>query len=113
MVVPAVEPGFTAEALGLPDGSATVAWSISTVHHWSDVDAGLVGVHRVLEPGGRFVAIERLSPAGARGHASHGWTEAQAGAFAEVCVAHGFVDTRVATHHVGRRPVLSVSARIP
>ena len=28
----------TAEALPLPDGSATVLWSIATVHHWSDLD---------------------------------------------------------------------------
>lgn len=31
----------TAEALPLPDGSATVAWSLATVHHWHDLDAGL------------------------------------------------------------------------
>ncbi|MGH3988763.1 MAG: class I SAM-dependent methyltransferase, partial [Pseudonocardiaceae bacterium] len=31
----------TAEDLPLPDGSATVLWSVATVHHWTDVTAGL------------------------------------------------------------------------
>ena len=55
----------TAEALPLPDGSATVLWSIATVHHWSDLDRGLGEIGRVLEAGGRFVAIERRSSPGA------------------------------------------------
>ena len=39
-----------AEAIPLPEGSAAVAWSIATVHHWSDIDAGLREVRRVLLP---------------------------------------------------------------
>lgn len=30
-----------AEAIPLPDDSASVVWSIATVHHWSDIDAGI------------------------------------------------------------------------
>ena len=36
----------TAEALPLPDQSATVLWSIATVHHWVDVPQGLAEAHR-------------------------------------------------------------------
>ena len=64
----------SAEALPLPDSSVTVAWSIASVHHWNDLDAGLQEGRRVLKPGGRLVAIERLSRPGAKGLASHGWT---------------------------------------
>jgi ubiquinone/menaquinone biosynthesis C-methylase UbiE len=32
-----------AEALPLPDESASVVWSIASVHHWADLDAGLRG----------------------------------------------------------------------
>ena len=85
----------TAEALPLPAGDATVAWSIRCVHHWRDLEAGLAEVTRVLAPGGRFVALERLTDEGADGLASHGWTQAQAEAFADACRAAGFVDVRV------------------
>jgi hypothetical protein len=44
-----------AEDLRLSDRSATVVWSLATVHHWRDVAA----VHRALSPGGRFLAVER------------------------------------------------------
>jgi ubiquinone/menaquinone biosynthesis C-methylase UbiE len=84
-----------AEALPLPDEGATVVWSVATIHHWHDIDQGLREVRRVLEPGGRFVGVERRSAPGATGIASHGWTEEQAEAFAEACRATGFVDVTV------------------
>jgi SAM-dependent methyltransferase len=65
------------------------------VHHWHDLEAGLAEVRRVLAPGGRFVALERRTEVGADGLASHGWTDAQAAAFAEACRAAGFVDVRL------------------
>jgi ubiquinone/menaquinone biosynthesis C-methylase UbiE len=99
-----------AEALPLPDGSATVLWSISTVHHWRDVDAGLSEAFRVLAPEGRLLAIERLVRPGATGHASHGWTDAQAQAFADRCTAAGFTDARADRHTVGRGALLVVQA---
>ena len=57
----------SAEALPLPDSSVSVAWSIASVHHWADLDAGLHEVRRILKPGGRLVAIERLTRPGATG----------------------------------------------
>ena len=101
----------TAESLPAPDGSAAVVWSIAAVHHWADLDAGLREVRRILRTGGRLVAMERRTTAGARGHASHGWTPAQAAAFAERCAAHGFADARVVEHDDGRRATISVVAR--
>ena len=102
-----------AEALPLEDGSASVLWSLASVHHWQDVDAGLDEAHRVLRPGGRLVAIERLVEAGATGLASHGWAPEQAHAFAALCTSHGFEAATVARHTNGRRRVLSVSATRP
>jgi SAM-dependent methyltransferase len=103
----------TAEALPVEDGAATVLWSIATVHHWADIDAGLAEARRVLRPGGRLLAIERRAQAGARGLASHGWTDDQAEAFAERCAARGFADVRVERHTGGRGPVLAVVAAAP
>ena len=103
----------TAEALPVPDDSASVVWSIATVHHWADIDAGLREVRRVLRDGGRLVAIERRTRPGARGHAGHGWTDDQAEAFAEHCREHGFADVRVERNTIGRRSTVSVIATAP
>ena len=97
-----------AEALPVADGSASVVWSIATVHHWADLDAGLREARRVLRRGGRLVAIERQTRPGARGHAGHGWTGSQAEAFADRCREHGFLDVRVEPNTSGRRSTVSV-----
>lgn len=105
--------GGTAEALPLPDHTVSVVWSIASVHHWADLDAGLSEALRVLRPDGRLVAIERRSRPGARGHASHGWTDDQARAFADRCVQQGFSDAQVGRHTDGRRRTVSVSCVAP
>lgn len=102
-----------AESLPLPDGSVSVLWTIASVHHWADLDAALGEAKRVLSPGGCFVAIERRTRSGVRGHASHGWTDEQASAFAELCQQHGFICAEVDHHQDGRRRTLSVTARTP
>jgi ubiquinone/menaquinone biosynthesis C-methylase UbiE len=87
-----------------------VVWTIASVHHWSDVDAGLAEIHRILRPGGRFVALEKHVEPGARGLGSHGWTDERVAAFADRCRAHGFADVRVEHHSSGRRRTVSVAA---
>jgi ubiquinone/menaquinone biosynthesis C-methylase UbiE len=99
-----------AEKLPLPDESATVVWSLATVHHWKDVDNGLSEAHRVLAPGGRLLAVERRTQPGATGYASHGWTEQQAESFAALCRTAGFDNVRIDKHQAGRRAVWAVSA---
>src|SRR5690606_9850026 len=100
----------SAEDLPVEDGWATVVWALATVHHWPDIDAALNEIRRVLAPGGRFVAIERQIVEGARGHASHGWTRAQAEAFAACCERYDLGAT-VDEHDDGNRgPAFSVVA---
>ncbi len=103
----------SAEDLPRPDGSATVLWSISTIHHWADVTAGLDEAQRVLAPGGRLLAIERRVRPDATGLASHGWTDQQAESFVAQCTAAGFEDVSVETITPGRRTVLVVRAVRP
>jgi arsenite methyltransferase len=58
----------SAERLGFPDDNFDRVMTVNTVYFWSDLDAGLAEVQRVLVPGGRFVACvarrERLLKAG-------------------------------------------------
>jgi ubiquinone/menaquinone biosynthesis C-methylase UbiE len=103
----------SAEALPLADGSATVLWSIATVHHWRDLDAGLAEARRVLVSGGRLLVIERRTRRGARGLASHGWTDEQARAFVDHCQATGFTNARVDTCTPRRKLQLVVRATRP
>ena len=103
----------TAEALPVIDVSATVVWSLAAVHHWDDIDGGLLEARRVLAPDGRLLVIERRVRSGATGHASHGWTTAQADAFAASCSRLGFADVSVDEHRLRRGPVLVVQARRP
>lgn len=99
----------TAEALPVTDGSATVVWALATVHHWQDVDKAVAEARRVLTPGGRLIAIERQSPDGATGLASHGWTQQQAEAFGALCRDAGFDDVSVAERGSGKQAIWVVS----
>jgi SAM-dependent methyltransferase len=100
----------TAEALPAPDRAVTVAWAISSAHHWADVPAGLRELHRVLQPGGRLIIAERQARPGARGHAAHGFTEAQAAETAAAAQAADFADAGHDTHRAGRRMLTIVRA---
>lgn len=100
----------TAESLPAGDGTADVVWSLATVHHWVDVDAGIAEAIRVLAPGGRLVTIERrIEDTEAEGVASHGWTPGQAESFAAHCRRHGLLDVRT-DEHPGDPTLLSVVA---
>jgi ubiquinone/menaquinone biosynthesis C-methylase UbiE len=57
----------SAESIPLPDGSATVLWALSSVHHWSNRAVGLTEALRVLIPSGRLLLVERLVKPDAHG----------------------------------------------
>ncbi|HEX7994837.1 MAG TPA: class I SAM-dependent methyltransferase [Streptosporangiaceae bacterium] len=92
-------PG-SAEKLPLPDGSVTVAWSISSVHHWADPAAGCAEIHRVLAPGGRVLLAERLLRPGASGH---GYSSERAEELCRTLTSIGFTSVRSYTITTGRR----------
>jgi ubiquinone/menaquinone biosynthesis C-methylase UbiE len=99
-----------AEHLPLEDGSATVAWAVASFHHWSDPDAGLAEVHRVLAPTGRLLIAERL--AGRRGwFRGHALTWEAAGRLADMARGAGFAEVAVTSHRAGRRRLVVVTGR--
>jgi SAM-dependent methyltransferase len=91
-----------AEALPLPDASATVIWSLSAFHHWADQRAGLAEASRVLATHGRILIMERLVKPGARGHSLHGLMAAQLDSAADLLRAAGFIDVVQSNHTAGR-----------
>jgi ubiquinone/menaquinone biosynthesis C-methylase UbiE len=103
----------SAERLPLPDDSVTVAWAISTVHHWADVGAGIDEIRRALAPAGRVVLAERLVKPGARGHAAHGLTGDQAEAVAAQLRAAGFEGVQADVRRFGRRTLIILTGRTP
>jgi ubiquinone/menaquinone biosynthesis C-methylase UbiE len=102
-----------AEALPVPDASATIVWALATVHHWPDVGAALTEIHRVLSPGGLLLVVERQVQPGATGFASHGWTGQQAETFAGLCRSGGLTEVSVTGHRRRRRAVWAVRAIRP
>jgi ubiquinone/menaquinone biosynthesis C-methylase UbiE len=48
----------TAEATTVDSGSIDAAWAVNTMHHWTDLDAGIAELARVLTPGGRFLLVD-------------------------------------------------------
>jgi len=102
-----------AERLPLPDGSATVLWSISSMHHWDDQAAGLAEVRRVLAPGGRVLLAERLIRPGGRGHAAHGFTRVQAEDLARALASAGFASVGSKILTAGRRTMVVVRGAQP
>ena len=103
----------SAEDLSIADASATVLWTIASVHHWTDVEAGLAQAFRVLRSGGRLLAVERVVQPGASGLASHGWTARQAESFAVLCQDVGFTDVSTTKSDYGRRTAAVVRAVRP
>jgi ubiquinone/menaquinone biosynthesis C-methylase UbiE len=98
-----------AEKLPVPDDSATVAWAISSAHHWEDRAAAIGEARRALAPAGRLVLAERLTKPGARGHACHGLTRDQAEDLARQLTAAGFGQVRLQASRAGHRVLVIVS----
>ena len=102
----------TAEDIALPCDSVTVAWATGSFHHWSDPDAGLAEVNRVLAPGGRLFIVER--EANGRGfHAMHAISPVRAESLVEQLSAAGFVGARHEKVTLGKRPMLLARAAVP
>jgi ubiquinone/menaquinone biosynthesis C-methylase UbiE len=100
----------SAERLPLPDASATVVWSLSSVHHWTDRKAGFSEARRVLANDGRLLIAERSTRPGSHGHAAHGLSAAQAEQVVAELAAAGFTGIRAETCRARRRVLIVIQA---
>jgi ubiquinone/menaquinone biosynthesis C-methylase UbiE len=48
----------TAEATTVDAGSVDAAWAVNTMHHWTNLEAGIAELVRVLAPGGRLLLVD-------------------------------------------------------
>ncbi len=103
----------SAERLPLPEQSMTVAWSISSVHHWQDRAAGFAEILRVLAPGGRVLISETLLRPGAYGHRIHRVTRAQAEDLARALTSAGFTRVSSTILTAGRRTLVVLRGERP
>lgn len=93
-----------AHQLPFRDGQFDVAWAVHSVHHWSDLEASLPSVRRVLRTGGRFLVVER--------HATNrpwGMSREQAKGVAQAIGSAGFADVSLSVRSLGRSEELLIS----
>lgn len=109
----------TAEATTVASASIDAAWAVNTMHHWSDLTAGIAELARVLTPGGRLLLVdedfddpahpdfERFSARRSDEHAHHFHTvdpDAVAAAMAESGLAVG----SAGRDHLAGRPAIVI-----
>lgn len=94
-----------AESLPFETGSFSVAWSISSMHHWPDRDKGLAEALRVLAPGGRLLIAERLIH-----RPGHGITTAQVHDVLGQLSSARVGEVSATEHPAGRKTTLVIRA---
>ena len=97
-----------AERLPLVDASATLVWSLSSLHHWEGRAAGVAEVLRVLVPGGRALFLERRVAPGRREDRAHGLSREAAAVVAREMEAAGWARVGVEELRVRGRVHLAV-----
>ena len=86
-----------AHQLPFEDDLFTAVWTIHSMHHWGDEEAGVSEARRVLAPGGRFLVVEQFDPG-----KPWGVDEAGIRRITSMMRKAGFADDEWTKHRVGR-----------
>lgn len=86
-----------AHQLPFADDLFTAVWTVHSMHHWGDEEAGVAEAHRVLASGGRFLVVEQFDPG-----KPWGVDEAGIHRIASVMRKAGFADVQETKHPAGR-----------
>lgn len=95
-----------AETLPFDDGAFTVIWSVASLHHWSDQEAGLAVAAAKLAPGGRLIIVERLLD-----ESGHGITPQRTTEVVALLSSLGLGDVQTTEHRVGRKTMMAIRAQ--
>src|SRR5919106_2635736 len=90
------------------DGTFTVIWSIASMHHWPDREAGLTAQTAKLAPGGRLVIAERLLD-----KPGHGITAEQTADVTSYLKSLGHPEVRTLTRTSGKKTIQLIEATKP
>ncbi|WP_129668037.1 class I SAM-dependent methyltransferase [Phytoactinopolyspora endophytica] len=95
----------SAENLPFDDGTFTVIFSLASMHHWPDRDAGLTSLTAKLAPSGRLLIAERLLK-----KPGHGITAEQASEVVTRLSDLGHTDVRTIQCPYGRKTMMLIHA---
>ena len=110
----------SAELIPADDHSIDAVWTVNTMHHWTDLDAAILELARVLRPGGRILLVDEdfdspSHPAFARmqerrAHRDHHFADIDPAAVGVKLNAAGFASAEGAAGSFADRPVKVVRA---
>jgi SAM-dependent methyltransferase len=92
--------------LPLDDDTVTLAWTVASLHHWPDREAGLAEIHRVLVPRGRLLIGERRVR-----RKGHGLAPAQVEELASMLRELGYSDVTVQSRRLLMTTMIVLEAR--
>ncbi|RIQ31041.1 class I SAM-dependent methyltransferase [Jiangella rhizosphaerae] len=97
-----------AEDVPFPDASFAAIYTLASMHHWDDRDAGLLTLAAKLAPGGRLLLAERLLD-----RPGHGITPAQLGEVSARLADVGQTGVRTVQRRIGRRTLAVIVSERP
>ncbi len=110
----------SAERIPADDHSIDAVWTVNTMHHWTNLDAAILELARVLRPGGRLLLVDEdfdapAHPAFARtqerrAHRDRHFTKIDPAAIAAKLIAAGFASVEGSNTSMADRPVKVVRA---